>query len=144
MAKRRRIAKRSAPKAPKEIVFDYIKSNLFRVIPIDGAFGGLSPNGREIRMALFNERRPIPQKTVHPLGTDGNIVGENRGKRTGRTGFVREVEVDVVLDFQTAINLQVWLQDKIEQMAKAHGERTIEAIKASEGKRLMYRVPIGN
>jgi hypothetical protein len=24
------------------------------------------------------------------------------------------------------------------------GERTVEAIKASEGKRLMYRVPVGN
>jgi hypothetical protein len=78
MAKRRK-AKKRTPKPPKELVFDYIKSNLFRVIPIDGAFGGLSPNGREIRMALFNERRPIPQKTIHPLTADGTLLPEERG-----------------------------------------------------------------
>ena len=31
---------------PSEVEFDFIKSNFFRVIKADGAFGGVAPNGR--------------------------------------------------------------------------------------------------
>jgi hypothetical protein len=111
--------KKAQVKLPAEVAFDYIKSNQFRVIAADGAFGGLSPNGREIRMALFNERRPIPRKTVHPVTADGTLGAEDLNRRETRQAFVREIEVDVVLDLETAAILHTWLGDKIQQASAA-------------------------
>ena len=60
-------------KLPKELEFDFIKSNFFRVIKADGAFGGISPNG-SIHMALYSERSAIPTKTFHSLEALGSSV----------------------------------------------------------------------
>jgi hypothetical protein len=120
MAKRANRASHK-PKRLTHIEFDYIKSNQFRVITMDGAFGGLSPTGKVIHMALFNERRPIPKRTVHPLN-EGDVLGkEDVSRRDTRKAFIREVEVDVALDLHAAINLQTWLTDKIQQLAKRQG-----------------------
>ena len=72
------------PKPPKEIEFDFIKSNLFRVIRGDGAFGGIAPGGA-IHMSIYSERHPIPTKTVHKL-EGGQLGPELRDRREGRTG----------------------------------------------------------
>src|SRR5689334_23353953 len=96
-----------------DIEFDFIKGNFFRVISVDGAFGGLSPQGRSIHMALFSERRPLPRKTVHSLGTDGLLSDELMDRRETRKAFVREVEADVVMDLPTAIAIRKWLTRKI-------------------------------
>lgn len=113
--------KEKKPEIPKEIAFEYLKSNFFRVISASGAFGGLSPTGREIHMAIFSERRAIPKKTVHSVSREGKIGEEVIQKREVRGGFIREIEVDLVIDLQTALRIQEWLQDKIQQLVKAHG-----------------------
>jgi len=113
--------KKKKGEQPKEVAFEYLKSNLFRVISARGAFGGLSPTGHEIHMALFSERRAIPRKTIYEVGPDGKLLKEIMEKREVRSGFVRELEIDVALDLQTAILIQEWLQDKIQQLAKAQG-----------------------
>ena len=98
----------------KEIAFDYIKSNFFRVIHVDGAFGGLAPSGN-IHMALYSERQAIPTRTVFPF--EGDKLGpENLKKREVRESLVREVEVDVVLSIDQARALHKWLTGKIESL----------------------------
>lgn len=109
-----------AARKPAEVAFDFIKSNFFRVISVDGAFGGLSPQGRSIHMALFSERRPLPQKTVHQLGEGGTLGDELLDRRESRSAFVREIEVDVVMDLPTALAVRKWLTRKIEEMAGAN------------------------
>ena len=53
---------KSPPKLPKELEFDFIgKSNFFRAIRADGAFGGLAPNG-VLHMALYSERQSNSNK----------------------------------------------------------------------------------
>jgi len=100
--------------APVEIGFDFIKSNLFRVIHADGAYGGISPNGA-IHMALYNERSPIPRHTAHRL--ENNQLGaELREKREVRSSFVREVEVDVIMDVNVATALHQWLGEKLAEL----------------------------
>ena len=91
MATSKKTTRRTA-KRPTEIAFDYIKSNFFRVIHADGAFGGLAPNGN-IHMALFSERQAIPTKVVYSV--EGTGIGpEISDKREEREALVREVEVD--------------------------------------------------
>jgi hypothetical protein len=106
-------------KAATEIEFDFIKSNFFRVVRADGAFGGLSPTGA-IHMAIYSERQPLPQKIVHRI-EDGTLGPEMADRRQGRKAIVREVEVDVVLEIAQAIVLRTWLEDKINQYQQLIG-----------------------
>lgn len=98
--------------APKEIDFHYVKSNFFRTIHIDGAYGGLTPGGG-IFMGLFSQRFPIPQKVTSEI-EDGQIGKEVRKEL--RSGIFREVEAGVIMDKETAINLRAWLGAKIKEI----------------------------
>lgn len=108
-----------ARQKPKEIEFDFIKSNYFRVIKADGAFGGITGNG-SIHMALYSERNAIPTKVVHAV-VDGSLGPELRDRRQGRKAIVREVEVDVMLDITQAMALSKWLDEKIKQFSEIFG-----------------------
>ena len=112
------------PKILKEIAFDFIKSNYFRVIRADGAFGGIAPNG-SIHMGLYSERHPIPTKIVHGVVKDAeshSLLGaEITSKREVRKSIVREMEVDAVMDITQALALRQWLDDRINQYQQIVG-----------------------
>ena len=100
-----------------EVQFHYIKSNHFRVIHADGAFGGVTARGY-VQVAFYSERRAIPR-----------VIGLVRDAETGsleekvidtREGWVREVEVDVLLDERTTEELVEWLQDKLNLLRTLH------------------------
>lgn len=99
----------------KRIRFDYIKSQFFRVVHVDGIFGGTSPNGKSIRMSVWNERWPIPKQTVHEMDEFGNLLKEFVEERIGRDAIVREVEVDLAMDVDCAKQIRDWLSLKINQ-----------------------------
>ena len=107
------------PSLPSEVSFDFIKSNLFRVIAVDGAFGGLSPNARKIHMAVYSERRPIPKRTVHVISEEGVLGDEVSDKREVRDAFVREVEADLVISLEVAQAMRAWLDDRITEITIA-------------------------
>ena len=84
------------------VKFDYIKSNLFRVLTADGATATLTPQGK-IFLYLYNERVPIPRQLTYELLPDK--PDKNLGKvvsNISREGFVREVEVGIVIDTNVA------------------------------------------
>jgi len=102
-----------------KINFDYIKSNQFRVIRVDGAHGGIAPNGHTIQMALFSERAPIPKRETYKL-EQGKL-----GERTAveqRDALIREVEIEALVDLNTARRIVNWLQDKIDMAEKLKKE----------------------
>jgi hypothetical protein len=96
------------------IRFDFIKSNYFRVIHVEGVFGGNSPRGL-INMAVFNERWPIPKQITHEFkeGKSGDEI-----ERASRDAVVREVEAQLVMNVQTAKIICKWLQGKIDDIEK--------------------------
>ncbi len=94
-----------------KINFDYIKSNQFRVVRVDGVHGGIAPNGHTIQMALFSERAPIPKRETYKL-KQGKL-----GERTAveqRDAIIREVEVEALIDIETAKRIAEWLKGKID------------------------------
>ena len=111
MARKTTRAKRAA--ATRQITFDYIKSNHFRVVHADGAIGGVAAGGY-IHMALFSERGAIPQQLVFAVDEKGRLGDEV--SRTERGTLIREVEVDVMMDEPSASALHRWLGDKIEEL----------------------------
>jgi hypothetical protein len=110
----------------KKITFDFIKSSGFRVIHVNGIFGGMSPRG-ELQIALYSERWPIPTKVVHEL-TDTGAQGTEL-KRDVRDAVLREVEVQAMMSLDTAKHLQKWLETKIKEM-----EKTLERGRVAEEK----------
>jgi len=103
-------------RTPNEVEFDFIKSNFFRVVHADGAFGGISPNGL-IHMALYSERAALPTKIVQEIDESGQLRPEDTSRRITRKAIVREIEVDIAMDINTATALRKWLDEKIEMHA---------------------------
>jgi hypothetical protein len=97
-----------------EIRFDFIKSNYFRVIYVDGVFGGSSPHNL-IHMAVYNERWAIPKQITKEF-KEGHAGKEI--ERATRDAIVREVEAQLVMDVASAKRFCKWLQDKIDSIEK--------------------------
>lgn len=100
---------------PSEISFHYLKSPSFKSIHADGVIGGLTPRGL-LHFAIFSERAAIPKKTTHKV--ENGVIDQERAKVEGLDGFVRELEVDVFMDFNAAEQLRDWLSRVMESMSK--------------------------
>lgn len=100
--------------AEGEVSFVYEKGTYFRVVHTDGVVGGIAPGTELIHMSVFNERHPIPRKSVYTV-VGGRIGPELVDKREVRQEVFREVEVDLVFSLQTAIALRGWLDDRISE-----------------------------
>ena len=111
-----------------EVEFQFERSAFFRVIHVDGAFGGPSPTGL-IHMAVYSERPHIPKKVVHRI-EGGALGGEVMEKRETRQGIFRELEADLVLSLETAISIRTWLDERIDQIQKARN--IMAAVETSE------------
>jgi hypothetical protein len=85
--------------APSTLKFHYIKSNFYRVVHVDGAIGGLTPN-RQIFISLFNERSAIPQILEYKVLPEGDLGDEVN--RVGKDGLVRELETGIILNVHAA------------------------------------------
>ncbi len=82
--------------------------------------GSVTAQGK-IYFSLYNERAAMPRATVHdvtPAGTLGEIV-----EAEGKSGFVRELEVGVLMDRDEATNFRNWLSQRIEQLEKASNKK---------------------
>ncbi len=109
------------------VKFHYIKSNHFRVVHVDGVFGGLSPTG-DIFASFFSQRPPIPTLTVQPLKENGELGDEILSERASKDGIVREMEVGMAMRPEVAETLIKWLQERVEQYRKLR-EQTEQARK---------------
>jgi hypothetical protein len=105
-------------RAVRKIKFNYVKSNLFRVIHTDGATVASTPNG-SITINLYSQRFSIPEEVIFDLDEDGALVGEgvvpDRGEEHIETSIIREIDVLTVMDIDAAQELVVQLQNIISQ-----------------------------
>jgi hypothetical protein len=98
------------------ISFDYIKGNNFRVIHVNGVYGGNAPRPGIIHMNIFNERWPIPKRTVSQFSAEKGIGKEIMEERITRDAVVREVEAQLVMSIDVAIRIRDWLNDKLTKL----------------------------
>lgn len=107
---------KSQKKLPKDIQIHYIKTPSYRTYHVDGAYGGLTPNGN-IYCEFFVERNVTPQSITYGIDKTGHL-GKPK-KRTGKQGFVREIECGISINIQTASALKDWLEEKIEDYKRS-------------------------
>lgn len=104
------------------IKFFYIKSNYYRVIHADGAWGGLTPHAG-IFFALYNERSAIPQVTANKI-IDNAALGEEIPEETQKKdGVVREVEAGIIMDLAIAEGFHKWLGERINEIHRIKSEK---------------------
>jgi hypothetical protein len=92
---------------------NYIKSALFRVIHVDGAYGGVTPRGY-IHASIYNERRPIPRVTKLEIDDATDRVTEANVR--SKSGLAREVEADLIFDDRAAEEFATWLMTKVNEV----------------------------
>jgi len=97
-----------------KVKFHFIKGNFFRVVHVDGVFGGLSPTG-DIFISVFSQRPPIPQSIVQPVNERGELGDELLSERHIKDGLVREIEVGLTVRPEVAESIIKWLQEKVDQ-----------------------------
>ena len=115
----------SSGNTPTELKVRYIKSNFFRVVHSDGAFGGFTPQGN-IFVGIYNERAPIPDVTYQAI--EGGIVRKDivEHRQDGKTEIIRELEVGLTMDINVAKSLLDWLKEKIEVFEKIKNSSVTE------------------
>ncbi|WP_316230377.1 hypothetical protein [Bradyrhizobium sp. SZCCHNR1051] len=106
---------------PDTVSFFYIKGTQFRVVHSDGVIGGITPRGF-IHCAFYNERAAIPQVQTHNVSPEGQLSPPV--STDGKVGIVREIDFDVIMTKQAAVDLRDWLTQQIkelDQYAQAKG-----------------------
>lgn len=106
------------PPLPSTVSFGFIKSNDFRVLHVDGAWGGATPHGL-ISVAVYSERFPIPKAVTVDL-SDGKLG--NEVAREVRDGVVREVSANLVMTMEVAESLRDFLEKHIANLKKLREE----------------------
>jgi hypothetical protein len=113
--------------APR-VDFHFIKSNLFRVIHCDGVWGGIAPSGL-LHVSVFSERAAIPKHIANAL-TDQGKPGQEI-LREGRTGYVREIDADIVMGIETAKLLRDWLSARVTEFDEM--QRALQKLQQQAG-----------
>jgi hypothetical protein len=98
-----------------KIAIDYIKSNSFRVVHLDGALGFVTPN-LNICLNLYSERPSIPKRVVYTLNESGSLGEEVIEEREDRDSIVREVEASAIVDLSAAKYLISVLEELVEEI----------------------------
>ena len=96
---------------PDAADFHFVKSAQFRVVHTDGVWGGVTP-AQKLAMGFYSERISIPQLVQYAITKEATLGKEL--DRQGRTGFVREMEVELVMDKATATFFHEWLGKQLE------------------------------
>ena len=99
-----------------EMTFKYIFTYDYSPVYVNGAHGGVSPRG-ELVMNFYLERQPLPNAITHEITPAGTIGSETvvEPDDLGRS-LVRQVINGVVVNLQTARELNYWLSEKIKEM----------------------------
>lgn len=111
-AAKKKALKKKTPALPSEITMHYIKTNGYRTYHVDGAFGGLTSKGN-IYCEFFVERNVTPQQVTYEIEENGQLGKEK--ERSGKKGFIRQIECGISLDIKTAVNLKEWLEKRINE-----------------------------
>ena len=96
---------------PEEITFDFVRSQHFRVVHSNGAWGGITPH-QELSVTFFSERGALPDHVTHSITSEG--LGPEI-ERSATRNIQRECEVEVLMSMQEAVNLHRWLGSRIDE-----------------------------
>ena len=99
---------------PKKIQFRFKKDDNYRLVPVNGVWGGPTLRG-DILANFFHESQPLPEVLEHEV-TPEDTLGKELGKRSPE--FQRTVLVGIMLTVEQADSIGQWLQQKAREVRK--------------------------
>jgi hypothetical protein len=102
---------------PEKIKFKYIFKDDYNPKYVNGAFGGISPQG-EIVVNFYLERVALPRSQTYSV-KEGMVLSEITDEREPgdhETSMVRFVENGIVLDLAHAEDIYRWLGEHIKSL----------------------------
>ena len=121
--------KNNQPKG-ETVSFKYIFPNDLKELHVNGAFGGVSPDGT-IRMAFYSERQAIPNVEKRPINPDKTLGDQKEEEK--RYEYVRIVQASLVFNDKAAINFINWLDGRIKDLQQL--KEQIAKIAAKKGEK---------
>ena len=97
----------------RTVRFRQQEGQLFRIISVGGAYGGITPDGK-VYAGVYNDLPPIPSEIVQEVGPEGNLGAVL--SRTGDPTIERRFEVGLLMDLNTAIALRDWLDKQVQNL----------------------------
>lgn len=104
-------------KLPSTVDMHYIKGVDYRSVHVDGVFGGITNKGF-LHISFFAERMPIPKQVTYKINSDGSLGDEIFEKRKSKEGVIRQLEIDLMMNEETAKDLRVWIDEKLDGFAE--------------------------
>ena len=104
--------------ADQNVRISYPASNDYKVVHANGAYGGITPDGTEIKFDLYQEySQPLEYETrqIH-----GATMGDIIGKQPATPDIVRERLVGVAMTLDKAELLAKWMMGKIQKFKEEH------------------------
>jgi hypothetical protein len=99
-----------------ELKFKYIFDYGYNPVYANGAHGGVSPRG-ELVMNFYLERMALPESITHEINPNGTIGSETAAEPDDLAhSMVRFIEAGVVMNYQNARELHLWLGERIKEM----------------------------
>lgn len=99
-----------------ELKFKYIFNYGYNPVYVNGAHGGVSPRG-ELVMNFYLERMALPQSITHEINPNGTIGSEVGAEPADlKNSLVRFIETGVVMNYQNAKELLLWLGERVKEM----------------------------
>ena len=98
---------------PDIIKVYYEKSKDYRLIPVTGAYGGISPRG-DVIIDFYVERLDSPKEVTMEIDEDGKATEKSRvGQR-----YIRERQFGIVLRPDVALSIGRFILDKAKLVKK--------------------------
>ena len=99
-----------------QIKFKYIFDYGYNPVYANGAHGGVSPRG-ELVMNFYLERVALPESITHEINPNGTIGQEVDAEPADLAqSLVRVIKSGVVMNYQNARELHLWLGERIKEM----------------------------
>lgn len=109
----------------KTINFKYKFSELYNPVYINGAYGGINPQG-EIIMNFYLERSPIPKEEQYTIDELSVLTGPvTTDPEDHSQNIIRFVETGIVLNLENAKKINEWLGQHILQLEALKNQKGV-------------------
>lgn len=117
------------PEEKKEIAFIYEKNKDAKTVPVNGAYGGPTPDNSGVVVHFYLEYATIPHSTDITIEPGQKTFNPQTGRNISRGDFTREIQSSIFLSPESAITIGNWLIDKAKIVnARKRGENPEENI----------------
>lgn len=98
---------------PKQVDFFFEHDPSYRIAPVNGVWGGLTPRVDSIRVDFFLESLALPSQITQRVEEGGALSEEI--KRDPPKKIVRHVQFGAIMSPEVAESIAEWLKGKVEE-----------------------------